>query len=103
MNFRGLTLVVFLVLFSTSLYGQNSTFTGHVTDSSGAVVPKAQIKVHNQETGVTVTTTTAESGNYTVPYLAPGHYSVSAETEGFKKENKTNITLQVSQTAVIKL
>jgi hypothetical protein len=101
MNLRGLTLVVFLVLFSTSLYGQNSTFTGHVTDSSGAVVPKAQITVHNQETGVTVNTTTAGSGDYTVPYLAPGHYSVSAETEGFKKENKTNITLQVSQTAVI--
>lgn len=101
MNLRGLTLIVFLVLFSTSLYGQNSTFTGHVTDSSGAVVPKAQVTVHNQETGVNRTTTTAGSGDYTVPYLAPGHYSVSAETEGFKKESKTNITLQVSQTAVI--
>ena len=86
---------------SIALFGQNATFTGHVTDASGAVVPKTQITVHNEETGVDVTTTTTGTGDYTVPYLKPGHYSVTAEAQGFKKETKVNIDLQVSQVAVI--
>jgi hypothetical protein len=101
MTWKGFTLFFAFGMFSTTLYGQNATFTGHVTDSSGAAVSKAQIMVQNKETGITVNATTTGSGNYTVPYLAPGHYSVSATAQGFKKEDKVNITLEVSQTAVI--
>lgn len=98
---RGLTFIIFLGLFSTALYAQNSTFTGHVADSSGAAIPKARITVHNQATGVNTATTTTGTGDYTVPYLVPGRYTLSAEAQGFKKVNKINITLEVSQTAVI--
>lgn len=87
--------------FSTALYAQNATFTGRVTDASGATIAKAQIIVLNQDTGVNTPTTSTGSGVYTVPYLAPGHYSVSAQAPGFKKENKIDITLEVAQTAVI--
>ena len=98
---RGLLLVLTAGLFSTTLFGQNATFTGRVTDQSGAVVPKAQITVHNQETDVEVTTTTTGTGDYTVPYLKPGMYSVSVEAGGFKKETKEGIGLQTSQVAVV--
>lgn len=98
---RALMLIVVAGLFSTTLFGQNASFTGRVTDSSGAVVPKAQITVHNAETGVDTTTTTTKSGDYTVPYLKPGHYSVSAEVAGFKKENKIDIELQTAQVATV--
>ncbi len=101
LNLRGLTLVLLVGLFSTALFGQNATFTGHVTDSSGALVAKAQVTIHNQETGVNVKTITSGVGDYTVPYLRPGTYTVSAKAEGFKIIVKTDITLQVAQTAVI--
>ncbi len=99
--FKALIFIMGAGIFPAVLFGQNASFTGRVTDASGAVVGKAQITVLNQETGVKVTTTTTGSGDYTVPYLKPGLYSVSAEGQGFKKENKVNITLQVSQVAVI--
>ena len=91
--------LLLLTVFSATLLAQNATFTGLVTDSSGAVIPKANIIVHNEDTGVNITTTTTKSGDYTVPYLKPGHYSISAEVSGFKKENRTNLELQVAQVA----
>jgi hypothetical protein len=100
MKLRCLSLVA-IGLFSTALFGQNATFTGHVSDPSGAAIAKAQITVHNEETGVNISTTTTKAGDYAVPYLRPGSYSVSGEATGFQKQNKINITLQVSQVAVI--
>ena len=91
--------LLLLTVFSATLLAQNATFTGHVTDSSGAVIPKAKITVHNQATGIDTPTITTKSGDYTVPYLIPGHYSVTAEAPGFKKESRINIDLQGAQVA----
>lgn len=85
----------------TGLWAQNSSFTGRVTDSSGAVLPKAIITIHNQQTGVNITTYTTGSGDYTVPYLTPGIYSVEVVAPGFTKQSKINIELEVSKTATI--
>jgi hypothetical protein len=98
---RALLLIIFLGFFSAALFGQNATFTGRVTDQSGAIVPKAQIIVHNQDTGAEVIATTTGTGDYTVPYLKPGVYSVSAAASGFKKETRVAIGLQTAQVAVI--
>ncbi len=87
------------LIFSTALFGQE--FTGHVTDTSNAVVPKATITVHNQLTNVDVSTVTTKTGDYTVPYLKPGLYTVSAQASGFEKQSKTDITLTVGQTATV--
>jgi hypothetical protein len=98
---RGLLLILVAGFFSTTLLSQNATFTGRVTDQSGAVVPKAQITVHNQETGIDVTTTTTGTGDYTVPYLKSGSYTLSAEAAGFKVERKVDIALEVDKVAAI--
>jgi hypothetical protein len=92
-----LAFVVFL--FSTTLLGQE--FTGHVTDSSKAAVPKAAISVHNQLTNTDITTVTTSSGDYTVPYLKPGLYTVTAQAPGFDRQSKTGITLEVGKTSTI--
>jgi hypothetical protein len=84
------------VFFSTALLGQE--FTGSVKDNSGAVVPGAVITVHDQLTGIETSTKTAGTGDYTVPYLKPGLYSVSAEMAGFQKQVKTDITLEAGRT-----
>ncbi|HXP07273.1 MAG TPA: carboxypeptidase-like regulatory domain-containing protein, partial [Acidobacteriaceae bacterium] len=101
MQSRRLLFVLVLGILPAAVYAQNSTFTGHVADSSGAAVAKAKVTVHNQDTGANTVTTTTGSGDYTVPYLAPGKYSVTTLAPGFKKENKVDITLEVAQTAVI--
>jgi hypothetical protein len=88
-----------LLLFASSLFGQE--FTGHVTDPGHAAVPKATIIVHNQLTGTDETTLTTSTGDYTVPYLKPGLYTVSVEFSNFEKQNKTDIQLSVGQTATI--
>ena len=43
-------------------------FTGHVADHTGAVIPDAQVIVHNKATGVDAKTVTTNSGAYTVTY-----------------------------------
>ncbi len=100
---RRCILVASLAALPAALLAQNQNFTGHVADVTGAVLPKAKITVRNQETGVETTTMTTDAGDYTVPYLKPGLYSVSAEAKGFKKEIKTDITLEAGQSAVVNL
>ncbi len=90
---------VLVVFFSAALLGQE--FTGHVTDPSGAAIAGATITVHNQPTNVDVTTKTTATGDYTVPYLKPGLYSVSAVMTGFQKQVQTDITLDVDRTLTI--
>jgi hypothetical protein len=85
-----------ILLLPAVLYGQQ--FTGRVTDSTGAAVAKAKVTVLNQATNVASSTTTTGDGDYTVPYLKPGVYSVSVTAPGFAIQTKTDLELQVSQT-----
>src|SRR5665213_434785 len=75
-----------------------TSITGRVSDASGAAVPAAAITVTNQQTGVIAHTTTDTSGNYTVPELDPGLYSVAAQKTGFSQETATGIQLLAQQT-----
>ncbi len=73
----------------------NATLLGTVTDASGAVVPGAKVTITETQTGVAHTAQTNESGNYIVPNLPPGLYSVSVEATGFKKETRRDVNLLV--------
>src|SRR2546425_771918 len=76
-----------LGLIVASAYAQEfrGSITGRVTDPSGASVPGSQVTVTNSATNVSSSATTNEDGVYSVPYLAPGQYTVVAEMRGFKK------------------
>ncbi len=64
---------------------------GFAKDPSGAVVPKVKVIITNESTGEQHPVTTKDSGYYTVPNLAPGVYSMTAEAPGFKKfQSKSN-------------
>ena len=80
-----------------SLFAQEfrGTIGGTVTDSTGAVVPEVTIVITNINTTVAVTTVTASNGTYTVPFLIPGPYKVTAEAEGFKTSVRDGIDVQV--------
>ena len=62
-----------------------ATITGTVTDSSGAVVPNARIVVKNLATNIETSAASNEAGNYTVPQLKEGTYSLAASAAGFKE------------------
>src|SRR2546422_220021 len=73
--------------------------TGTVTDPTGAVVTRAAITVTNLATNQTRQMLTSETGNYTVPFLQPGVYSVRAQGPGFKAATRSRVELQVGDTA----
>ena len=76
---------------------------GRVTDSTGAVVPGTDVRAVNVSTGVTASTKTNESGNYTLPYLAPGLYAVSAELTGFRKFVRENVQIRVNDSVELNI
>jgi hypothetical protein len=93
-------LCTMLVVFSsTALFGQE--FTGHVKDASGAAVPGTTITVHNELTNQDISTKTTGAGDYAVPYLKAGQYSVTAEMQGFEKALRTGITLEADSTVAV--
>ena len=80
-----------------------ATLNGIVQDTSGSVAPGARIEVTNIETGVVQQTTSLSQGEFTVPFMRPGTYTVSAELTGFKKVLRENIVLRQSQALSVTL
>src|SRR5690242_19862600 len=75
-------------------------FSAH---TSGAAVGGAKITITEQNQNVSRSTTTNESGFYSVPDLPPGLYKVSAEKAGFKMVVRSNLEVSVSSTPHIDL
>ena len=102
-SYRGLLAAVLLLVMAGGVGAQEfrATVRGQVVDSSQAALPGATITVRNQETGEMATATSNNQGEYTVPFLRPGLYSVTVEMSGFQKYTRTDMTLQVGQVAVI--
>ncbi len=77
-----------------------ATLNGRVMDTTRAAVPGATVTAHNVETNESAAVTTNAEGNYTIPFLRPGAYSLTVEAPGFKKYTR-RLRLEVSQTASI--
>ena len=95
--------LVILLLFAGpgALWSQavSGTILGTIKDPSGAVVGNTQVRIANDNTGLVRTVPTDAAGNYLVPFLPPGIYTVAAEAAGFKKAAFTNVVVQVDQKA----
>jgi len=94
-----------LVLHSSNILAQGlfGTISGIVSDSSGAVVPGATVRVINVSTNVVVILTTNGAGVYVATSLNPGVYNVEAEAKGFKTAIVKDITLEVDANPKINL
>src|SRR5262249_1797049 len=73
-----LVLLIALATLSSPLFAQvkSSAISGTVTDSTGAILPGAKVTVTETGTGTVNTTQTNEQGQYNVPYLPIGKYTV---------------------------
>jgi hypothetical protein len=103
-RFRRGLILAFTVAFSLAtpgqqFYAQNLTATilGTVRDASDAVMPKVTVTAINVGTNFTRSVVSDDSGNYELPLLPIGDYKVTAELTGFKKAERTGITLQLER------
>ena len=75
----------------------SGNLAGVVTDSTGAIVPNAEIIVTNVDTGIQSTTKTNSNGEYLVPNLLPGRYRLNVAGGGLKGE-VAEILVRLNQT-----
>jgi outer membrane receptor protein involved in Fe transport len=84
----------------TSLPAQVTTATlyGVVRDSSGAVLPGASATATHRGTNLSRAVVTDERGEFAMPALSAGPYTLRIELPGFKSYNNEGLTLGVGQT-----
>lgn len=84
-----------------ALFGQTTaaSITGIVTDPSQAVLPGAKITATNQATGLVRETLTNSVGEYRVPLLPVGVYTLKVEVAGFKAQVIKDVKLEIQQSA----
>jgi hypothetical protein len=102
-NTRAATFVLFgvllcLLLIPVAAQTSSGILVGIVRDPTGAAIPDAKVVVRNLGTNVEFTFVTDETGNYLVPGLIPGRYSVAAEKTGFRKSTIPEVVIEVNQT-----
>ncbi|MBM3739429.1 MAG: carboxypeptidase regulatory-like domain-containing protein [Acidobacteria bacterium] len=93
MGLSSLRLAIPLCVFAVSAGAQEfrGTILGRVTDPSAAPVPAAAIEAVNVDTGVSISSAANDQGNYQIPFLVPGNYTVRVEHSGFKRAERTGI------------
>ncbi|MGC9223099.1 MAG: TonB-dependent receptor domain-containing protein [Terracidiphilus sp.] len=100
-----LVLAALIPLFCFSMMGiaQNSTgsISGTVKDSSGAVVPGANVHVVSIATGATRDVQSDAYGDYIVSQLPIGNYKVTVAKPGFKTESTNNVQVQILSTVTV--
>jgi len=76
--------------------------SGRIADATGAVLPGVTVTATNDATGVSRTTVTSASGDFSVPDLQLGTYTIEASLQGFQTV-KTKVEVTVSQIASVDL
>jgi hypothetical protein len=85
-------------LFTPLLHGQaTGSFSGTVSDNSGAVVAGAKVTITAQATNVSREAVTDESGHFLVPLLGVADYTIKVEGAGFKVTEAKDVRLQVDE------
>jgi hypothetical protein len=97
--FRALLILGLLVVASVDVRGQavQSTILGTVTDSSGAVIAGATVKVRNEGTNAERSMVADQNGDYRIAGLEVGFYEVSVSLQGFKTFVRTKVDLDSNQ------
>src|ERR1041385_351708 len=96
-------LLLVCLFFSSSAFAQDArgTVTGRILDISGAVIPNAEVKATNTDTGVVISARTNAAGVFNFPFLLPGPYRLNAEF--FKSLIRDNVRVRVAETVEVDL
>jgi outer membrane receptor protein involved in Fe transport len=94
-------LLLLMMMFTVAAFAQTTaSIKGTVTDQTGAAVVGAKVTIKNTALGIERTAQTNSSGDYEVPALPPGSYSVEIQMTGFQPQQANNLELAVSQNSV---
>ena len=86
------------IVQTASAQVRSATITGTVTDSTGALVVDADVIARDEGTNVEYNGKTTQTGQYTIPYLASGTYTVIVSKNGFQRFSATGVRLGSAQT-----
>ena len=89
--------------FAAWAQSDKGRIAGMVADSTGAIIPGAEITLRNEKTGVERKLKANEQGTYVVNNLAPAPYTVIAQAAGLGPTTYANITLTVGQERTLNL
>ncbi|MBI4893768.1 MAG: TonB-dependent receptor, partial [Acidobacteria bacterium] len=96
--------LILLALGMTALaQDPRGTVLGRVTDASGAIVPGAEVRITNDNTGVSASAKTNDAGNFVLPYLLAGQYTISCEMTGFKKFLRSGIQVRIQDSVEVNI
>lgn len=94
---RVLVFACFALLMGNGLAQEfRATLNGVVSDAQDARIPGAAIEVTNAATGARFATVSSASGQYAVPLLPPGTYTVIVGSQGFKRYVRDGIQLSTN-------
>ena len=106
---KRLGLQVVLVLIGALFVNINAqtttvgTISGTIRDEKGALVPRAEVSIQGEGTGISRTVNSDDNGFYLVPSLPAGRYTISTAPGGFKKTVAEAVDLHVAENKVVNL
>src|SRR5437660_3803101 len=106
---KKLGLQVLVVLIGALFFVANAqtttvgTISGTVRDEKGAVVPRAEVSIQGEGTGISRTVNSDDNGFYLAPSLPAGRYTITTAPSGFKKTLASGVDLHVGENRVVNL
>ena len=91
--------LILVATLATNAFAQAPTasLVGRVTDSTGAVIPGVTFKATNLDTNLSRQAASNEVGDFTLPFLNPGRYTLEASTKGFRTYKHSEFALDIGQ------
>ena len=81
----------------------DASISGTILDPTGALVPRANVKTVNTDTGKTLTRVTDNTGAYSFSPVPPGPYNVEVEAKGFQRQLQENVHVGAGQSVKLNL
>ena len=96
-------LLLFTLTFPLHLRAQadRGAIKGETLDTQKASIPGVQLTLKNEATGVTTTTTSESTGQFSFLNLAPGDYSLTAKANGFSTSVQQHVEIGVGSTVAL--
>jgi len=85
-----------LAALCASAQFDSAAVVGAIRDEKGGSISGAKVVLRNNDTGITQTTSTTESGDFVFPTVRIGSYKLTAEMQGFTSAVADNISLTVN-------
>jgi len=102
-NLRFCLFIPLIIALSLAAAAQQTlgSITGTVSDSTGALIQKAEITLVNNSTGLQKTAASKNDGSFDFPDLPIGTYTLTFNHAGFKKEVHNQVLVQANRTTSV--